>query len=399
MRTIEVVGAGFSGLTLAYHLRRRGLDVRVSESQARAGGLLATEKTEFGLVEPAANAVLAEPSMLELFRELNVPVARGLALRRRRYVFWKRPRRWPLPLGTSARLLRLVLGRAVGAKFLVPEKNESVAAWARRVVDTEFERRLLSPALQGIYAGDPERLSARLTMRAFLLGERRAPSMAPKQGMCQLTEALRGWLESNGVQFEFGREFALSAKPENPVVLCTSAWTAARLVESVFPDLAARLARCESLPLMSVTAFFEPHKSDPRGFGCLFPRGQGVRALGVMFNNCIFAGRSKLRSETWIYGGALDPAAAGLSDQEVAECLAKDRARLTGGAREPRSVRISRHPRALPHYTLDWEAALRGLEVPRPLFLHGNYLGQLGLANIHQRSLQLAEMLGELYGE
>ena len=37
----------------------------------------------------------------------------------------------------------------------------------------------------------------------------------------------------------------------------------------------------------------------------MFPRGEGFRARGVLFNEFIFERRERAHSETWIFGGAL----------------------------------------------------------------------------------------------
>ena len=58
MPTIKVVGAGFSGLTTAYFLVKRGFKVQIIEKTSRAGGLIETLQTEHGLVEKAANGIL-----------------------------------------------------------------------------------------------------------------------------------------------------------------------------------------------------------------------------------------------------------------------------------------------------------------------------------------------------
>ena len=58
MPTINVVGAGFSGLTTAYFLTKCGFKVRVFEKTDRAGGLIRTIRSAHGLVETAANGLL-----------------------------------------------------------------------------------------------------------------------------------------------------------------------------------------------------------------------------------------------------------------------------------------------------------------------------------------------------
>ena len=400
---ITIVGAGFSGLSLAYHLRRLGVKVRVLEKGERAGGLVSTSRTDFGLAESAANAIMCDVDMERLFDNLNVPFAGRRPERKNRYIFWKKATRWPLGVVTSARLAWLAGQVRLGNAEVLPREFESIHDWTRRVLNAEFEERLLTPALQGVFAGDPKLLSANLTLKALFAG--RAPSgrfrgsVAPAEGMGQLMQALAKRLQDEGVEIEYKSDFLLSEHLESPVVMCTSAWTAAEIMQETHPRLAEDLRHCESLPLVSVTAYFEPSAADLKGFGCLFPVGQGFFASGALFNSCIFEGRSASRSETWIFGGALQLSACKWSDEEIRAHLIKDRARVMPGASlEPLGLKINRWPRAIPHYTVQWEKFLKEMRVPQPLHLHGNYLGAIGLAKIHRRSIDLAAQLKDTYG-
>lgn len=403
MKPVSIVGAGFSGLTLAYHLRKRGVDVQIFEKQDRAGGLINTHIGPFGLAESAANAILNDAEIEKLFEDLAVPFAERKSERKKRYIFWDRPSRWPLTLLTSAKLMWAVGQLRIGSPDLMPTDGETIYDWSRRVVNGEFEERLLSPALQGVFAGDPKLLSAPLTLAA-LFGGRAAPakargSVAPALGMNQLMQTLRHRLEAEGVPMQFNYDFRLKDFAGENVVLCTSAWTAAEITQKEHPDLSEQLRHCESLPLVTATCFFDKSEHDLKGFGCLFPPSRGFMASGAIFNNCVFDGRSNKRSETWILGGALQLGAVKWTDQEIISHIQKDRARLMPRApREPIDVKISRWPRAIPHYTVQWEKFLKALKVERPLFLHGNYLGGIGLSRIHRRSIQLAEQLKEIYG-
>ena len=87
------------------------------------------------------------------------------------------------------------------------------------------------------------------------------------------------------------------------------------------------------LSLVTATSFYAPEAARLKGFGCLFPRDQGYRARGVLFNDCIFEGRGPAHAETWIFGGALDPEVVNLSDQELAQLIADERERFFGAER------------------------------------------------------------------
>lgn len=403
MKPIHIVGAGFSGLTLAYCLSEFKIPVEIFELESEVGGLLGTLKTPNGLVERAANALLADAELEKLFFQLQVPFAVRKPERKKRYIYWNKPRRWPLSLWTTLKLLKLPVLSWFGSKWHHPRPRETIREWSHRVVDAQFEQRLLTPALQGIYAGDVSRLSASLILSRLFAKVRPARgiyrgSVSPALGMGQLTERLREVLRQRGVPFHFQVQPKLAVPLAQPTVLCTSAWAAARLTEESHPEATEVLARCESLPLITITAFYPRHARDLQGFGCLFPPGQGFTALGALLNDTIFEGRSLVRSETWIFGGAMNRAVTELDDANLRRTLAQDRTRLTGVTVEPLDMVITRWPQAIPHYTVEWEAELQTFNVPRPLFLHGNYLGQLGLTQIFARSRALALQIKELYG-
>jgi len=224
-------------------------------------------------------------------------------------------------------------------------------------------------------------------------------SVAPVGGMGQLIDRLGDYLKTKGVSFSYEEHFKMPEVITDPIVICTSAWSAAEILNGFDDKLSAQLKTCESLSLVSVTAFFEATPVDLQGFGCLFPPPQMFTASGVLFNECIFADRSKKRSETWIFGGSLRPDLVTWSDEQIIGALVKDRERLSGSKEPPTSYEISRWPRAVPHYNVAWEKTLRELKPKTPLFLHGNYLGGLGLSRIYSRSRQLARRMSEISDE
>ena len=392
---VTVIGAGFSGLTTAYYLLQAGARVRVIERGARAGGLLGTRRTEHGLVETAANGILNSARLEALCADIGVPLISPRRESRARYIWRGRPCRWPLGVGETLRLVAGLLGHA---PRLRPRRQETVAAWGERVLGAGATQYALLPALSGIYAGDGGRMSASLVFRRRpgWLREASRPqrrgTVAPAGGMQQLIDGLVDRLEKRGAELLFNQETRVRAG--EPTVVCTSAAQAAALLWDAAPEASACLHRIDMLSLVTATCFYERRAGQPQGFGCLFPRDQGVRARGVLFNDCLFEGRSDVRSETWILGGALDPEILQASDEELTDILAADHERLTGRAESPLSVHVTRWPQALPHYNLDLEQTLAGLPpLPRGLALSGNYLGQIGLGRILHRSARTAAQL------
>ena len=153
------------------------------------------------------------------------------------------------------------------------------------------------------------------------------------------------------------------------------------------------------LSLVTLTSFYGGEAAKLNGFGCLFPRDQGFRARGVLFNNSIFEGRGPTYSETWIFGGALDPNVINLSDEEFSELIAGERKRFYGQNDEPLVLYINRWPHAIPHYSIELEKILTTLPAPPPnVALVGNYLGRIGLAKLIERAAAVAEQISTICG-
>jgi oxygen-dependent protoporphyrinogen oxidase len=399
MQTVTVVGAGFSGLTTAYFLTKRGFKVHILEKTDRAGGLIKTIRTSHGLLETAANGLLNSARVEALCADIGVPLIQTRREGRKRFIFRGKPKQIPLSLSD---IVRMALRFGVSAANLGPRSLETVADWGRRVIGQGATDYLLAPALSGIYAGDPEQLSAKLVFgRAELprhLATHRAQkgrvrgTVAPRNGMQELIDGLRNYLESAGVEFHFNHDGQPSAA--EPTIVCLSASAAGQFISAIDPQLSKALAAIEMLSLATVTCFYPDSAAYLRGFGCLFPRDQGFRARGVLFNDWIFEGRGPAHAETWIFGGALDPDVLQLTDAEFQEVIAEERKRFYGERDEPLETHVTRWPNALPHYSVELERILKYLPPPPAnVALVGNYLGRIGLAKILERAAFVAETL------
>lgn len=396
---ITIVGAGFSGLTTAYFLTKNGFKVRVFEKSDRAGGLIRTIRTEHGLIETAANGLLCSARAEAMCADIGVPLLTTRREGRRRFIYRGKPKQVPLTVGdmvTASGRMALNLTKFSAQPF------ESIGDWSRRVLGSGATDYLLSPALGGIYAGDPDQLSASL-----IFGKAKLPdhlnttkpvkgklhgTVAPPNGMQQLIDGLVDWLRKNGAEFVLNSDYETPV--DQPTVVCLSASTAAKCLDRIAPEVSQQLSKIEMLSIATVTCFYPHDAAQLRGFGCLFPRDQGFRARGVLFNDFIFDGRGPAHAESWIFGGALDADVVNLTDDEFAQTIAAERERFYGRRDEPLEMRVTRWPNALPHYTIELERLLTTLPPPPPsVHLVGNYLGRIGLAKILERSAFVAEQL------
>src|SRR5712692_2233983 len=131
MRTIKVVGAGFSGLVTAYFLIKKGFQVQIHEKSSRAGGLIRTIRTPHGLVETAANGILNSARLEAMCADIGVPLLATRRDGRKRFIFRGKPRQIPL---NASDVFMLCVRLAASATSLHPRQFETIAEWGRRVL-------------------------------------------------------------------------------------------------------------------------------------------------------------------------------------------------------------------------------------------------------------------------
>ncbi|MGE5522435.1 MAG: protoporphyrinogen/coproporphyrinogen oxidase [Rhodospirillaceae bacterium] len=400
-RHVTIIGAGFSGLSAAYELNRAGYSTEIIERNAAPGGLISTLHTEWGLVETAASGALSTVRLEALAQDIGVQLLCPARTARRRYIYRGAPRRFPLRAAEWPRFARFVATLALHRSAVAPRPQESIRTWATRVMGEGAARYLVEGALQGIYSGNPERLSASLILGRFFDKMPRGPRprqrglVAPAGGMGELIAALSDKLRKRGVAFRTDTAFTFDGRPRHPHVIATGAASARALLDGVAPELAATLRSFELSTMLTITAFFREYSI--HGFGCLFPPSERRRALGVLVNTDIFPNRStSYVSETWILGGASGASALRasdlmqLTDEQLIDLIVDERRSAFGNDERPVGYRVTRWPESIPHYSVDLELALPKLQHgTNNVFLHGNYMGHIGLAKILDRAAAL----------
>jgi oxygen-dependent protoporphyrinogen oxidase len=147
--------------------------------------------------------------------------------------------------------------------------------------------------------------------------------------------------------------------PADAVVLAGPALQSAVLVASLDEYLARHLADIETAPIVVVclgydAAGVERERGALDGFGFLIPRGEGPRALGVLWDSSIYPNRAPDGAVLMrvMLGGARDRGALNLSDAEVLNVVRTDLQQTMGLARPPDFVKIIRHRVGIPQYTV-----------------------------------------------
>jgi oxygen-dependent protoporphyrinogen oxidase len=169
MKSVAIIGAGITGLTAAFYLKRQGVPVTVYEAGRRVGGVIQSLRQDGFLAEFGPNTILeTSPKIAQLVRDAGLE-SRKLATdpqAEARYVVrYGRPIEMPgSPLGFFTTPLFTAKAKLAVLRepFIKPRRDgveESIAQFVVRRFNQEFLDHAIDALVAGIYAGDPHKLS------------------------------------------------------------------------------------------------------------------------------------------------------------------------------------------------------------------------------------------------
>lgn len=424
-RKVQIIGAGFAGLTLAFRLAKSGWQVTVIEQSARVGGLIQSKKTQFGIVETAASSLIFNPEIAELINDINVQVIAANKQSRRRFLFRDHFTRWPLTIKETMQFIctlipKLIL-HLIGKKSpLKPRPKESIRQWGYRNLGEKPTIYILEAAMNGIYAGDPKKLSASLILGGLFNKKKKMKKkvdhplknyrgiVSTANGMEEIIQGLQQACLSLGVQFQMNQVFKMS-ELNSPTIIATDVHSAHMILANISPEIAKLLARIPKMNMLRITSFWEKSNHTYQGFGGLIPSHYGFQSMGILFNSMIFNQNQTQYNESQIAGGAQHPDIIHYSDKEIEDIFTSERRQILklDKIETPLAFDITRWEMKLPEYNIENEEILDELNHQlllfnqkeknklNPLVLHGNYLSGIGLSKVYERTLQLEKELNE----
>jgi protoporphyrinogen/coproporphyrinogen III oxidase len=390
-KEISIIGGGFSGLTAAYYLSQAGLKVHLFEP-AKLGGQIQTKILPEMQVETAANAFLLTAELKEIGQKIGCEFLHVQKQGQSKYIYRGGYKRWPIGLLSTLRLVIFIIFRRSG-----PRPHESVQEWGTRVLNQEIVDYLIAPALQGIYAGDVQQLSASLILKRFLKRGKKSRSegsVAPSLGMSDFIHKLVAYLKSQNVQFHSKKIESLE-EIQGPKLIAVS------LPELLRLEPKLQTHELTVLNLARVTLGLKPGSQTVKGFGVLFPQKENFNSLGVLANSQIFSNRGTLYNESWILGGALNSHILDQSDDVILSEIQEDRARLVGQRDVIQTFDVVRCKSAYVHYDLHLENWIHHNHTffsnpKKEMWVGGNFLGAIGLSQILATNKEMAQKIAEV---
>ena len=447
---VGVIGGGITGLSAALELRSRGAQVTLFEASERVGGVITTIRRDGFLVEAGPTSLTTTPALEGLIDRLGLESRRlaPTAAAKRRYIV-RGGAPVPLPDGPGSLLSTKALSASAKLRLLREPfvtavrggDDESVASLVRRRMGDEVLTYLVNPFVAGIYAGDPERLSARHAMPLLWHAERRHGSLifggmkeararagvvrrkgitSFTDGLATLPEAMAAALgdrvklrtrvrsvarEGDGWRIH-AEQGGLAADQYVDAVVYSGP---AHAIESLgFPaEARAALAPASRLrhpPISTLALGFAreavAHPLD--GFGVLCPEVEQRTVLGVLFSSSVFAGRAPSGQVlvTCFIGGERSPDLGRAPLDQLLPAVLRDLEGLLGVSAPPTFVHHQQWPMAIPQYELGHEAveqAASRVESTFPgLYLTGQWRAGVALGEcIAQGQATAARVIAE----
>ena len=446
---IVIIGAGITGLTCAFQLKRRNKDVLMLECNDRVGGQIKTVNVGAFTFESGPNTgVVKYPEVTELFEQLAGRCEMETALESsKRRLIWKDSSFCPLPSGLMSALRTplftwydkiRILGEPWRAKGTDP--NESVGALARRRLGKSYVDYAVDPFLSGVYAGDPYKLPTRLALpRLYALEQQygsfirgsMAKACIPKTerdkkatkkvfsakgGFSNLVEALADAIGQeqivtsasnitllpdgkNGWNISYTKGNEQIQLHANHVVTTCGAYSLPQLLPFVEPALMNDLNNLYYAPVVQIGVGMQDCGGTQwKAFGGLVPSCEHKTLLGILFPSACFQNRAPEEGAVFSYfiGGVRHPEYVKKSDAELTEWVNRSLSEMLKYPQEKEAemIMIFRHEHAIPQYESTTDARLQAIEQLKKeyptLTIAGNLKDGIGMGDRIKQAFDVA---------
>lgn len=439
LKTVVVIGAGISGLTTAYLLSKKGIDVRIIERKSEVGGSIESVIENGFLFDRGPNSALeTTPVIAQLIEELSLQDELLYANKEanKRYIL-RNNKLHALPMSPPA-LIKTELFSAKAKLRLLAEPfigrsndgyYQSLAEFVKRRLGQEFLDYAINPFVAGVYAGRPEELSVKSafpklyaleekyggliigTIRSIRERKKRAEKskqsakmLSFKSGMIALPKAIANYFgnkiilsaevlsidktidgyivsyKQNGIDEAIACDAVLSTVP---------AYVASGLFSKFNKNFKTHADAIYYPPVL--VYFLAYNKKDIKqpldGFGFLIPEKENKSFLGALWSSVIFSNRAKddYATFTLFIGGSRNPNSIKEDREILLSRVRKEFEEIMKITGQPVYSSQRFWEKAIPQYNIGYvehEKFFDEFEKENPgLFISGNFRGGISVGD------------------
>ena len=427
---IGIIGAGISGLALAYELQKKRIPYFLLEATGKVGGYLQSEKIGNYQLDYGANSLLCDQQILQWIEEIGLKseIVSTNPVSKNRYIF--RNGAYQILPASPPQLIfsnffswktkwRVFQERNKKAE---PKTNESLASFFRRRFSQEIVDYALNPFVSGIYAGNPEDLLLEKTfpmlaeyeqkygsvLKGFIKnkGGARRQSINFRNGMNTLPQKLAELVKENlrlNTPIEKieknDKKWKINELECEKLVITSPAFVTAKLLQTTFPDFSNALEKVNYPPMCVVYTAFKKQDVHHQlnGFGGLHPKIEHQFSAGSIWSSSVFPDRCPADEVlfTSFVGGMQYAENAQLTDNLLLEKLNGELKKNYQIKGNPVFQKIFRWEKAIPQYNTHinqvYEQA-KHLEQEN-IFICANWKDGVSVADCIKKAIDLATVM------
>lgn len=437
-KKIAILGAGISGLSVAYYLKRKGYTVSVFEKSGRAGGLIDTEKKNDYLLDKGIISGIETTSLIpELVNELGLQdsllYAGEKANLKQAYIGG---RVYDLSMNPNNLLKFPLFTYKTRLRFLfepfLPRTSKgeevSVAEFIKRRLGKEFLDYVIEPFVAEVYAGDPAKLNIKAAYPklfkleqdygSIIKGFKKAPFepkkrdelegsgrlFSFKKGMNQLTESLASNLNLRinylhdilkiskfGDQFEllFNKKGDTRVETFDFVISTLPAGVLSEAISHINKPLGDLLEKVEYAPLTQVYVSYlkQDLKIVTKGYTVLIPSIENREVLNVTHVSGLFEGRCLEDRHLFsvMMGGSRNGDLTAIDQKEIKKKAIATVSEIFKAKDKPVFVTAKSWKKGVPQYGREYfhlKAGIEKFEEENPgIFVSGNFSGGVSIGD------------------
>jgi len=435
---ITIIGAGLTGLTLAYYLRRAGKQILILEKKDRVGGVINTLNENGFIFETGPNTgIIGTIEIVELFDDLKDKIQVEIANPQAKIRWiWKKERWHALPSGFISAVTTPLFSvkdkfRILSEPFRKPgrDPDETIAGMVIRRLGRSYLDYAVDPFISGIYAGDPGQLVTRFALPklynleqnygSFIKGALRKKKKQKSEQEIKVSRevfSIKGGLKKliDTLYSEVGSRNVLAGcanlvvKPTNNGFITNLVYKNPEPVQIASDQIITTISGNNLSPVLpfitgnemqaitntayanivQVVACYYEWKGKPlKAFGGLIPSKENRDCLGILFPAALFEGRAPEKGAilSVFLGGIKKPEMVYKSDDEIENIVLSEIKETLQCQKKPDLLRIYRYENAIPQYeksTGERLEAIENIQKKYPgLIVAGNIRDGIGMAD------------------